>query len=210
MWISDAGDNTTAGGTGDTTTVLHAVLADPRLAGTRVLIAPLVDRASVEAAVEVGVGGEIDRAIGAVVDARDAGRVPGPWRVARLIEGAYAGEGIVAALLERAGPGGADVSVLVQTQRSKFTPLDDTTIKGRRMPGNAWIDPSGWDVVVVKNGYFFPAQLDRAATAFLATTPGGTDLDPERLGFRRIRRPVFPLDRTFDPDLTPRLLGAAR
>lgn len=210
VWISDAGDNTTAGGSGDTTVLLTEVLARADLRGTRVLIAPLVDRAAVAAAVKAGPGVHLDLAIGAATDARFAPSAPGPWRVERLVAGHYPDDGAgglggtVAALLSR-----GDVGVLVQAMRSKFTPADDRTIRGRAMPGNAWIDPAGWDVVVVKNGYLFPSQAERAASSFMALTPGGTDLDAGRLGFGRLERPIFPLDRDFVPDLAPRLLGPA-
>jgi len=201
VWISDAGDNTTAGGSGDTTVVLTEVLSRADLRGVRVLIAPLVDGAAVAAAAAASPGAVLDRAIGAAVDARFAPPAPGPWRVERLVEGHYPGEGVVASLLTR-----GDVGVLVQAMRAKFTPLDDRTFRGRKMPGNAWIDPAGWDVVVVKNGYLFPSQAKRATSSFMALTPGGTDLDLGRLGFRRLARPVFPLDRDFEADLTPVLL----
>jgi microcystin degradation protein MlrC len=205
VWISDAGDNTTAGGSGDLTVVLHAVRDRPSLADTRVLIAPLVDPATVSAAVDAARSTDgpavLDRAIGAAVDSRFAGPVPGPWTVERLIDGHYDGEGVVGALLTQ-----GHVGVVVQTMRSKFTPIDDRTIRGRTMPGNAWIDPSGWDVVVVKNGYLFPTQTEAAASWFMASTPGGTDLDPARLPFERVGRPVFPLDTDFAPDLSATIL----
>jgi microcystin degradation protein MlrC len=202
LWISDSGDNTTAGGSGDLTVVLDRVLARPELRDRRVLIAPLVDAAAVAAAAAAGLGATLDVAIGAGVDNRYAPPVRGPWTVTRVVDGSYDGEGVVAAHLERDG-----VTVLVQAQRSKFTPLDDATIRGRKMPGNAWFEPDGYDVVVVKNGYLFPAQTERAATWVMAITPGGTDLDPDRLGFSRVERPLFPFDRGFEPDLTPVLLS---
>jgi hypothetical protein len=42
----------------------------------------------------------------------------------------------------------------------------------------------------VKNGYLFPGQVERAASTLMALTPGGTDLDFERLTFPQAWRPL--------------------
>ena len=54
--------------------------------------------------------------------------------------------------------------------------------------------PRQADVVVVKIGYLEPELFDMAADWMLALTPGGVDQDLVRLGHRRVRRPMFPLD----------------
>jgi microcystin degradation protein MlrC len=44
----------------------------------------------------------------------------------------------------------------------------------------------------------------------MALTPGGVDQDLERLGYKRINRPMFPLDKDMaDPDLKAKLVPAA-
>jgi microcystin degradation protein MlrC len=201
LWIADAGDNVTAGGSGDVTFAIHETLArqDVLDSGLRILFGQLIDPAALAAAIDAGEGAAIDVAIGASIDARFGGPVPGPWTVEQLIEGKF-GEGVVGAVL--AGHG---IHVAVHGARFKFTnPLDPTAF-GR--PGQVWFDFDGWDVVVVKNGYFFPGQSELAATEFMAFTPGGTDLDFSRLPFEKVERPIFPLDTDFEADLTPVLLA---
>jgi microcystin degradation protein MlrC len=60
----------------------------------------------------------------------------------------------------------------------------------------------------VKIGYLEPELYDMAKDWMLALTPGGVDQDLERLGHQRIRRPMWPFDKTFhtQPDLTARIL----
>jgi hypothetical protein len=43
----------------------------------------------------------------------------------------------------------------------------------------------------------------------LALTPGGVDQDLERLGHHRIRRPIWPFNKTFEksPDLSARIIA---
>jgi microcystin degradation protein MlrC len=44
----------------------------------------------------------------------------------------------------------------------------------------------------------------------MAQTPGGVDQDLERLGYKRINRPMFPLDKDMaDPDLTAKLVPSS-
>ncbi|SMH50419.1 Microcystin degradation protein MlrC, contains DUF1485 domain [Rathayibacter oskolensis] len=200
IWIADAGDNVTAGGSGDVTFAIHETLkrGDVLDSGVSILFAQLIDPDTVAAAIAVGEGGVLDRGIGATIDDRFAGPVEGPWTVTRLLEGTF-GEGVVGAVL-----GDGRVHVAVHSARFKFTDPQDPTSFGR--PGQVWFDMSAWDVVVVKNGYFFPGQRALAGTEYLALTPGGTDLDVDRLPFEKVQRPVFPLDRDFEADLAPVLL----
>jgi microcystin degradation protein MlrC len=202
VFVSDGGDNSTGGADGDGTTVLARVLErdDLAAAGTRVLVAGIYDPASVARAAELGECAVLQHPIGAWISASVHPPVPGPWRIERLIEGRY-GEGIVAALLSR-GP----VHVTVQTRRAVFTTPDDAAYYPRQIPGQAWFDVSGYDAVVVKNGYLFPGQVEAAGDEFMALTPGGTDLDFDRLPLPNWSRPMFPLDRDFTPDLSAVLL----
>lgn len=205
-FISDSGDNVTAGGTGDTTPALRRVLErseELAAAGKRILVAGLWDPQAVGLAEAAGVGGRLPAGIGAKADDRFGGPVAADWRVLALIEG-HLGEGVVGALLEAAG-----VRVTVQRQRVFFVdPHHDAYVRTRR-PGVAWVPVADYDAVVVKNGYLFPSQRPYAAAHFMAITPGGTDLDFSRVPIRNWRRPVFPLDRDFEPELRARLfLGA--
>jgi microcystin degradation protein MlrC len=52
-------------------------------------------------------------------------------------------------------------------------------------------------VVVVKQGYLFPDLVDHAPRAIMALTPGASDLRLDRLDYRHIPRPVYPLDAPF-------------
>jgi microcystin degradation protein MlrC len=69
-----------------------------------------------------------------------------------------------------------------------------TTVERFREAG---IDPIERRVVVVKQGYLFPELRAIAAGAIMALSPGFTDLRLEGLPYRRIRRPVYPLDGDF-------------
>jgi microcystin degradation protein MlrC len=202
FYISDSGDNVTAGGTGDVTHALTRTLKRADVAQLRILFASLTDPASVDAAQAAGIGAALSRGIGAAVDARHAPPVVRVWRVEMLFDGLYPGEGVVGVLLSA-----GNVHVIVKRSRTSFTDPDVSGKRtGRRLPGHVFLSPEGYDAVVVKNGYLFPDQAQAAASWFMALTPGGTDLDVGRLAFEKVQRPLYPLDRHFEADLTPVLL----
>ena len=206
VYLSDAGDNVSAGGSGDLTVALGETLArdDVRASGRSFLFAGLVDAPTFDAALAAGGGAVLDRSIGAVVDRRYAGPVAGRWTVERFIDGVHGEDRPVAAVLRD-----GHVTVSVQWARRYFVSTADPAFAGYPMPGLAWFDPSGYDVVVVKNGYLFTGQALAAGSFFMGITPGGTDLDDGRLEYHRAGRPIWPLDDGFEPDLEPLLLTAA-
>ena len=178
-FISDSGDNPTAGGAGDVTWTLTELLASEALAasGKRAIYASIPDAMGALAAAEAGVGANVRLTIGARVDARPAP----PVEV----------EGEVVAVV----PSDDNLEVVVRT------PAIDVILTRRRRPYHLEADftrlglaPRSADIVVVKIGYLEPELFDMAADWMLALTPGGVDQDLARLGHRRIQRPMFPLD----------------
>jgi microcystin degradation protein MlrC len=206
LYISDSGDNVTAGSAGDITYALHATFARPDVmaSGLRILFAGMTDPAAVATAAAAGVGAIVSVAVGARIDDRYGAPVEREWEVVQLVDGLLEGEGVVGAVL-RAGT----IDVMVQLGRSYFVdPAVIGPMTGRRLPNHAFIAVDAYDVVVVKNGYLFPDQVEKSGSWFMAITPGGTDLDMDRLAFSRVDRPMFPLDVDFEADLTPVVLPA--
>jgi microcystin degradation protein MlrC len=189
-FISDSGDNPTAGGAGDVTWTLRELLASPVLAasGKRAIYASIPDAGAVADAVRVGVGGRLDVEAGARVDARHAGPV-------RLV-------GVVSSITERSTEReSTNTEVVVATEhvdviltrvRRPFHTEADFTGLG--------LDPRAADIVVVKIGYLEPELFEMSADWQMALTPGGVDQDLLRLGHVRIARPMFPYDREFAYD----------
>ena len=197
FFISDSGDNPTAGGAGDVTWSLARLLSDPAVTdpARTVLYASIPGPTAVDAAVAAGVGATVTLTVGAEVDA--------------VHEGPVTLTGVVHAVRHGDRDAGTEVVVrvgglhVIVTRLRKpyhhehdFTDLD--------------LDPRSADVVVVKIGYLEPELHDMAADWVLALTPGGVDQDVTRLGHHRIRRPMVPFDPpTFVPDLTARLVPAS-
>ncbi|MFF1628241.1 M81 family metallopeptidase [Streptomyces sp. NPDC058272] len=194
-FISDTGDNPTAGGAGDVTWGLEQVLNRPEFkdaSGPTVIYASVPGPEAVDAAERAGVGATVTVTAGAEVDSRHAGPLTMTGVVHAVRQGDRDAETEV---VLRVG----SVYVIITRLRKPYHHEHDFT-------GLA-LDPRGADIVLVKIGYLEPELFDMSAGWKLALTPGGVDQDLVRLGHRRIRRPMFPFDPDMaEPDLTARII----
>lgn len=196
--ISDMGDNPTAGGAGDVTWTLTEILKRPEFKsenGPSLIYASIPGPELVAEAMEVGVGGTVEGTAGAAVDDRFAPPVLLKGTVEAIKEGDGAAEVEVVIKV-------GSVHVIVTKKRKPYHQESDFTELG--------LNPRESDIVVVKIGYLVPELYDMRADWIMALTPGGVDQDLERLGYKRIKRPMFPLDKQMDdPDLTVQWVKAS-
>ncbi len=196
FFVSDSGDNPTAGGSGDMTWGLTQVLAHPAFAapdGPTLIYASVPGPAAVAEAVAAGVGATVTVTAGAEVDDVHAGPITMTGRVHAVRHGDRDAETEVVLQV-------GSVFAILTTLRKPYHHEHDFT--------DLDLAPRDADVVVVKIGYLEPELFDMAADWMLALTPGGVDQDLLRLGHHRIERPVFPYDREFatPPDLSARIV----
>ena len=193
--ISDSGDNPGAGGTGNVTWTLAQLLAKPELTAEgapTVLCASVFDRSALETLRGHAVGDRVSVEVGARIDHGPHG----PVRVEGVLHSLHEGDvdaGGVAVI--RVG----GLHVIVTEFRKAYHDVTDFTSIG--------LDPASAQIVVTKIGYLEPELYAIMRGWTLALTPGGVDQDLERLGHRRIQRPMFPFD-VFDeaPDLTAEIV----
>ncbi len=198
FFISDSGDNPTAGGAGDVTWTLKEILARPELKtdkGPSLIYASIPGPELVEKALAVGVGGKVDALVGAQVDARYAPPIQLVGTVEAIRKGDINAE---VEVVVRVG----SMHVIVTKKRKPYHLEKDFTDLG--------LNPRKSDIVVVKIGYLVPELYDMRADWILALTPGGVDQDLERLGYKHIKRPMFPLDKDMKtPDLSAQLVPSS-
>jgi len=198
FFISDSGDNPTAGGAGDVTWTLQEILSRKEFRsenGPTLIYASIPGPELVEKAIAAGVGGHVDGYAGARVDARYAP----PVRLSGTVRAIERGDRhAVVEVVVQVG----SVHVIVTQQRKPYHKERDFTRLG--------LQPRKADIVVVKIGYLEPELYAMRADWLLALTPGGVDQDLERLPYRRIKRPMFPLDKDMkDPDLSAKLVPSS-
>ena len=195
-FLSDCGDNPTAGGSGDVTWTLFKLLDRPefkQVSGPAVIYASLPGPKAVQTAVEAGVGAAVTVTAGAEVDNIHSGPITMTGRVHAVKHGDKHAKAEVVLQV------GSVFVILTELRKPYHLEKDFTDLN---------LKPRSTDIVVVKIGYLEPELHRLAADWMMALTPGGVDQDLKRLGHRRIHRPMWPLDRDFpeEPDLHARIV----
>jgi microcystin degradation protein MlrC len=196
FFISDSGDNPTAGGSGDMTWGLTKLLARPEFkhaSGPIVIYASVPGPKAVQIAVEAGVGATITVTAGAEVDDIHAGPLTMTGRVHSIKNGDK--HAVIEVVLQI----GSVYAIITKLRKPYHHEHDFTDLN---------LSPRSAQLVIVKIGYLEPELYVMAADWMLGLTPGGVDQDLRRLGHHHIRRPMWPFDTTFatKPDLAARFL----
>lgn len=194
--ISDMGDNPTAGGAGDVTWTLTELLKRPEFKseiGPELIYASIPGPDLVAKAKTAGIGNMVEGLVGAMVDNRFAPPVLLEGKVLAIKEGDQDAKTEVVVQV-------GSLKIIVTEKRKPYHYVKDFTELG--------LDPAKTDVLVVKIGYLVPELYDLRGDWIMALTPGGVDQDLERLGYKRINRPMFPLDKDMpEPDLSVRWIS---
>ncbi len=182
VFISDSGDNTTAGAPGDNPQVIEALI---RNKAENALFAGLVDEKAFAQCVEAGVGKELKLTMGGVKDYVFGRPLTLDVRILAMSpeEILNTPRGVV--LLESEG-----VKIALINSRRSFTTIRDFEEIG--------LNPLDFKVVVVKLGYLYPQLRDIAPAHLMALTSGFCNLDMTSLPFEKVRRPAYPLDPEMD------------
>ena len=178
VYISDSGDNVTAGGAGDIPLLAGRLLA---LGAQDALVAGLADPEAVRQCAAAGVGQEVALAIGGKLDRAIAEPLVVTGQVIHLGEAGAAG-GIPETATVRVG----GVHIILAADRRAFA--------DRASMAAAGVDPAQAKIVVVKLGYLFPDLADHAPRSIMALSPGATDLRLDELPYKHLIRPTYPLD----------------
>jgi microcystin degradation protein MlrC len=196
--ISDMGDNPTAGGAGDVTWTLSELLRRPEFkstTGPELIYASIPGPDLVAKAKVAGVGNQVEGFVGAMVDDRFAPPVLLKGKVLAIKEGDPDANVEVVVQI-------GSIKVIVTEKRKPYHHERDFT--------DLQLNPRGTDILVVKIGYLVPELYDLRGDWVMALTPGGVDQDLERLDYKRIKRPMFPLDKDMpEPDLSVRWIPSS-
>jgi len=177
VFISDSGDNTTAGAVGDIPLCLARVLA---YAPPSAVVAGITDAAAVAICEAAGIGATVDLSLGGKLDRIHGQPLPVRGQVLGLFDNDREKGRQAVVQVEM-------VKVIITERRTAFTKVSDFTQVG--------VDPLAHKIVVVKLGYLFPDLLRVAPLAYMALSPGAADQALERLPYQHIERPMYPLDK---------------
>ena len=176
VFLSDSGDNVTAGAPGDLPYVLERLLAHDV---SKSLYAGMIDAAAVDICFAAGIGPVVELSLGGKLDPVHGQPLPVRARIDKLQVSAAYGRQVILQVDQ--------VAVIVSERRLAFTTLAQFTELG--------IDPLDYKIVCLKLGYLFPDFQRIAPQAIMALSPGAVHALPETLPFHRIQRPMYPFDR---------------
>ena len=182
VFLSDSGDNTTAGAAGDNAYMINRL---QEAGATNVLIAGIADEVACDTCYQANLGDELTIQVGGSLDKNsETATITG-----KLI---HRGD-IVSYTGGNAGPSATldcgDMTVVVTKNRAAMCRPD--------IFASINLDYSPFKIVVVKLGYLFPELAAKAERAILAFTPGSSTERLEDMNMKKIRRPMFPLDDDF-------------
>lgn len=192
FFLTDSGDDVTAGATGDRIDLLDLFL---KRSLTGVLFAGIADQPAVSLCRNLNPGTAIDLTLGGTIDP-SAGRWQGRaillW--AGTVQENSAADRTEAVLLRFAGSPQArpaeSVDAIVTAERRAFTDPDFIE--------SAPVKIKDYPILVVKQGYLFARLRAVAAGSLMVLTDGSSCMQINRFDYTRVARPVFPLD----PDMS--------
>ena len=193
FFISDMGDNPTGGGAGDVTWTLARLLQRPEFKtpdGKTVIYASIPGPEMIAAAMKAGVGGRAEAMVGAIED----NRFEGPVKLSGTVMFTGENEAVIKS---------GSIYVIVTKGRAAYHYERGMTDIG--------LNPREADIVMVKQGYLVPDWYNMQADWVMAHTRGGVDQDLVNLPYRRVFRPMYPLDPDMpDPELNVIFVPSAK
>ncbi|MDR2403372.1 MAG: M81 family metallopeptidase [Spirochaetaceae bacterium] len=190
VFVSDSGDNPTAGAAGDATEVLEEILRIPdriEKLPTPLLYSGFYDAPAVAACVQAGEGAEIAITLGGNWDKLNGKKLPFRVRVEKTVRdyGPYKSD---LALVRPALPS-ADLCNILISVTSKHIGFGDENL----LPALG-INAADYCLVVVKLGYLEPCFRKIAARAIMAASRGCSNEILETIPYEKVKRPLYPLD----------------
>jgi microcystin degradation protein MlrC len=182
VFLSDSGDNTTAGAAGDNAFLLNRLLASN---ARGVLVAGIADEKACAACFDVPIGAGITVRVGGSLDPRsESAEISGIMKNHGRLLGYTGADAGKAAVVDC-----ENITVIITENRTAFTT--------REIFNSININPLDYKIVAVKLGYLYPDIAALSKRSILVLTPGSSTERLEDMGHKNIRRPMFPLDDNF-------------
>lgn len=183
VFITDSGDNTTAGAEGEGTLLLHKLVSHKV---KRALICGITAKDTVAALLRQKIGDTVDIRLSEHAGESNsvAVQLRGVIKSFGKVLG-WAGEECGCGVVVSTG----DIDVVLTDVRAAFI--------SQKHIENMGVHVSDYHIIVVKLGYLFPELKQIASEHVFALTSGASTNLFDTLEYNNIRRPMYPLDRKF-------------
>jgi len=183
--MADSADNPGGGAAGDSTFILHRILARGIVA---VVLGPLWDPVAVRIAFDAGVGATLSMRVGGKTGPMSGAPVDAEWEVIALVRNMQMSSlsGGAIDLGDCACIRTSGVSVVLTTLRNQALGTDLFTQIGCVLEDQR--------IVVVKSSQHFHAAFAPLASAVIyVSAPGSVPIDLSTLDYKNVRQPKWPL-----------------
>ena len=182
VFLSDSGDNVTAGATGDNAFMLKLLYERN---AQNVLVAGLWDEVAVSACEQAGIGAVMDITLGARHNPAGTAVTLCGAEVRHLhLNSCGHADGAVLSV--------SGIDIIVNAGRVSFTCAQDFSEYG--------LEYRNYHVIVVKLGYLYPGLAAIQNDSYIALTPGSAMLTIRNFDYRNQRRPLYPFEDNFPYD----------
>lgn len=195
--LLDHADNCASGSTQDTMFVLKEAL---RQGLTGIAVAPVRDPETVARMVEAGIGGRVHLPVGGKMDMPSIGRKGEPLMLSGTVRNITDGEYTITGpqftgmrcFMGRTAVLDTGTALVVVSERNQ-EPWDLGVFE------SAGIDPTRSRYLLLKSRmYFRPVFIPIAKGMVFCDAPGVSSSDWTQFNYRKLRRPIYPLDQAFD------------
>ena len=182
VFISDSGDNTTAGAAGDNAYMLNRVIESK---AEKVLFGGIMDLRAVDICFKYNTGDFLELTIGGSLDEKSE-RACIKCRLVHKgkILGWYGEDAGRAAVVDT-----GNIKIIITEAR--------TALIRPEIFESVGVNINDYKIIIVKLGYLYPDLASIASRAIMALTPGASTEQLIDMGHKNIRRPMYPLDDNF-------------
>ena len=187
VFITDSGDNVTSGAVGCNTFILHQVLALDDTNNKKFLFASINDAEVLteldryeegeETKISLGMNlDELSRKVDLDIVVKSKGYLAG---YSYTTEGDF-GKCVTVSIKDK------PIDIIISGNNHPFVEIHQFNAAG--------VNYEDYDVIIVKQGYIFPELKAEGKLSIMSLTQGATLQDTSKLPFKRIMRPMFPID----------------
>lgn len=185
VFITDSGDNVTAGAPGDSAYYLNLLIGNPP---DRALVAGIACKRGIESCRDLSVGAHIHFNIGGEMD---------PLGIVIPLEGVLRWKGKI---LDKSGERNTEAIVVGVKGIHVIITADRCAFVSPEIIESAGVRIGDYRMVIVKQGYLYDALRQVSTRSIMALTPGSACQDLSRFSYTKLKRPIFPLDKDFQWD----------
>ncbi|WP_426709414.1 M81 family metallopeptidase [Cetobacterium sp. SF1] len=185
IYLSDSGDNPTAGSSSDCTDFLKIILENEK---TKSVPTPIIYGGFYDPQATLFCKDKVQREVEFFLGAKFDKVTTSPIKI----------KGTVINYIEKWGTYASDLAVVRSNNVDIILAEKHVGFTTPEMYEDLGLDPKNRNIIVCKLGYLTEQHKEISKRAIMALTTGSTNEDILNIKYEKVQRPIFPLDRDFE------------